>query len=308
MSTLTQIQDKLQQCIAELSQLEGTLALHPDSPALCANIRSLQKLQRNYEAEWLNETDKRGLDVCSYRLFTVGAPTIYAMSTALATFQNMFSVVYDAIRGGPKERATVSRDVEQATSFTFGYTFPGSLGVVFSLPNSRLLPSMESGLDEAFNAIEELAHAQEPEAISKLAKTLGPAPIRATYRWAKDHADHKLGADIQWRRNQQVRRTLLVQQPQLERLKTTIEVVTEETAEDIVVQGVLVAVNTISRTFHLAVPAFDIDIRGKYGDAIGEEQRVTIPKIYTAYLRKSTRLELSTGEQKIAYFLQKLQD
>src|SRR5258708_28565376 len=187
---LLQIQEKLQSTIASIRQLEASMIDHPDSPSLRANIKSLQKLQRNYEAEFLDAASERGEHVCSYRLFGLGNPTIAAMSKALGDFQSMFSIVYDAIKNGPKDRAKMSTDVAQATSFSFGYTFPGSVGVVFTLPNERLLPGIQTDLDKTFGRISDIARADQPDQIAALAKELGAPPIRATYRWAKDHAEN----------------------------------------------------------------------------------------------------------------------
>jgi hypothetical protein len=309
MTHLVQVQEKLQETIANIRKMESALVEHPESPSLRANIRSLQKLQRNYEIEWLDAADERGMDVCSYRLFSeVGNPNVAAFALALGDFQNMFSVIYDALRGGPKTRNRVSADIERVTSFNFGYTYPGSVGIVFTLPNERLLPGIGTKLDETFATIFDLAQTDEPKAIAQYAKQLGPAPIQAAYKWAKDHSDSRIGADIEWRRNQDVRSGVRLQAPQLQRLKETIDVVSEESTEEIVVSGVLAAVNTISRTFHIVVPAFDASIKGRYTDAVSDAQRVTLPKVYTAYLKKTTRFDYSSGDQKTTYFLEKLEE
>lgn len=304
---LLQIQEKLQSTIVAVRQLEASLIEHPDSPSLRANIKSLQKLQRNYEAEFLVAADERGEDVCSYRLFGLGNPTIAAMSKALGGFQSMFSVVYDAIKHGPKNRAKMSMDVAQATTFSFGYTFPGSVGIVFTLPNERLLPGFQTDLDKTFGRISDIARAERQDQIAALAKELGAPPIRATYRWAKDHAENGLGANIEWRRDKEVRQAITVQQPELARLKSTIESVSAESSEDLAVRGVLVAANTIRRTFHIVVPAFDLDIRGRYTDAISEAHTVTLPRLYTAMVKKTAKLQYSTGKEEIQYFLEKLE-
>lgn len=201
----------------------------------------------------------------------------------------------------------MSMDVAQATSFSFGYTFPGSVGVVFTLPNERLLPGIQTDLDRTFGRISDIARANQPDQIAALAKELGAPPIRATYRWAKDHAEHGLGANIEWRRDQEIRQALMVQQPELARLSSTIESVSTETSEDLTVRGVLVAANTIRRTFHIVVPAFDLDIKGRYTDAISEVHTVTLPRLYTAMVKKTTRLQYSTGKEDIQYFLEKLE-
>jgi ATP-dependent helicase YprA (DUF1998 family) len=165
---------------------------------------------------------------------------------------------------------------------------------------------METNLDKTFEAIEDLSRSEGPEEISNFVKTLGPASVRATYQWARDHSENGMGADIQWRRNQEVRRSMLRQRPELDRLKSAIEVVSEEVEESIEVRGLLVGANVVSRTFHITVPAFDADIRGRYADAISDAQRVTLPKIYTAFLKKKTRLVLSTGKEETEYFLERL--
>ena len=308
MTKLVQILEKLQSTIVAIRQLEITMIEYADSPSLLANINSLQKLQRNYEAEFLEAAGERGHDVCSYRLFAVGTPTIAAMSRALGDFQSMFSVVYDAIKNGPKDRGKISADVARATSFNFGYTFPGSVGVVFTLPNETLLPGLQTDLDRTFGRISDIAKASNPAQIAAFAKELGAPPIRAAYKWAKDHSECGLGANIEWRRDQKVRQTLMVQQPELAKLRSTIESVGDETStDDLTIRGVLVAADTIKRTFHIVVPAFDLTIRGRYTDAISEIHKVTLPKLYTALVKKVTKLHYSTGKEETQYFLEKLE-
>jgi hypothetical protein len=110
MSALLQVQDKLQEVIAEIGRLEFILSKNPESGSLRANIHSLQKLQRTYEEQWLDETDQLGMDVCSYRVFTSQSPTIHGLARALDAFQHMFSVVFEAIQGGPRIRGRVSAE------------------------------------------------------------------------------------------------------------------------------------------------------------------------------------------------------
>lgn len=60
MTKLVQIQEKLQSTIVAIRQLEVSMIEHADSPSLHANINSLQKLQRNYEAEFLEAANELG--------------------------------------------------------------------------------------------------------------------------------------------------------------------------------------------------------------------------------------------------------
>ncbi len=308
MTRLLQIQERLQETIATIRRLEATLSEHPGSPSLHANIGSLQKIQKTFEAEWLEATNQRGFDVCSYRLLVEESPKILTISKSLADFQKMFSVIYNAIKKGPKERISLGRDIVHTTSFKFGYAFPGSLGVVFTLPNDRRLPGMETDIDRVFSTITKLTHARDHSAISEYAHSLGPAPIQAAYAWAKDHSRSDIGVSITWMRNQEVRKRLRAQPPELGRLCNAIEVVSDEKTEEIVVTGVMVGADTTAQTFKISVPELDYHIRGKYTDAISKEQVVTLPKTYKACIQKTSSLKLSTGEEKVNYFLVRLEE
>jgi len=140
MSELFEIQERLQQSGAIIARLEATLIDQPASESVIANLRSLRKMQRSLEAEFLRAADERGLDVFSYRI----APQFQmanaaALSKVLGTFQTVFSLMYEAIRTGqPKPDKRPSGDTESKTELLVAYTFSGSLGVVFALPNPRL--------------------------------------------------------------------------------------------------------------------------------------------------------------------------
>lgn len=309
MTRLLQIQERLQETIATISRMESTLAKYPESPpSLHANIRSLQKVQKEFESEWLNAANQRGFDVCSYRLLVEESPKILSISKALTDFQELFSVMYTAIKQGPRKRVSHGKDVVQETSFNFGYAFPGSLGVVFTLPNDRLLPGMESDIDRVFSTITDLTHAKDHSAVSEYAQALGPAPIRAAYIWAKDHSRSEIGVSINWMRDQTVRKQLRAQAPEFGRLCSAIEVVGSDKQEKIVVTGIMVGADTTSRTFKMSVPELDYHIRGRYTDAISEDQAVTLPKIYTAHIQKTSIFQYSTGEEKVSYLLVRLEE
>lgn len=50
----------------------------------------------------------------------------------MGSFQKLVSVVYGAIKHGPRQRQRISEDVALETAFEFGYSFAGSLGLVFT--------------------------------------------------------------------------------------------------------------------------------------------------------------------------------
>src|SRR5205085_948706 len=145
--------------------------------------------------------ERKSLDVCSYRMFNATDRfKLSGFAKALADFQTTFSLTYDALKNGPKQRARLTPEVEAETSFEFGYAFSGSVGVVMTFENERLLLG-ETLLDEAMSVMFEMAKATTSAEIAAFAKRIGPPPIRALYQWASDHLAADMGADIEWRKD-----------------------------------------------------------------------------------------------------------
>jgi len=314
MSELYDIQERLQESGAAIARLETALVEHPASASLMANLRSLRKMQRALEAEFLRAADDRGFDVCSYRI----APhdrmaSAASVSKVLGTFQNLFSLMYEAIRTGePKFGKRPSTDAENKTELRVAYTFPGSLGVVFALPNARLHfypPEVTTYLDDAMNAVFRLAKADASEDIAIAARTFGLGPINAIYDWAKSHAQHELNVNIEWLRNETVRGSVAVQYPEFAKLSKTIERTSDESQSEITITGTLVGANVLSRRFHFIDQTQENEpgIRGRFSEAISESERKQIPGRYRATLRKSTKRNYSTEEEDVSWFLMRLE-
>jgi len=308
MSRLLEIQELLQETGAAIARIEPSLTQAPNRPSLLLTLQSLRKRQEELEADFLDAADQLGEDVCSYRLLPPESarPAISAFATALVDFQHLFSVMYDAIKNGPKERATFGAEVTKETSFGFGYTFAGSVGVVFTLPNERLLADIPSLFDMAIDRIFKISKISEPSQIAPLAKEIGRPPIKAIYTWAKDHAQNGLGANIEWRRMKEVRNSLLIQQPELDKLHKTIALSSEEKVEELTVRGLLEAADIRSHRFKIRTEEGG-EIQGWFENAISEGHEATIPKRYAASLTKTTHLIYATDEESSSYFLARLE-
>jgi hypothetical protein len=311
MNELFQIQERLQESGAAIARLDACLIEHPGSQSLLANLRSLRKIQRSLEADFLRAADERGLDVCSYRIVPeYQMANAAAISKVLGTFQTVFSLMYEAVRTGqPKADKRPSGDAEGRTELLFAYTFPGSLGVVFALPNARLPiygPDVPTYLDEAMNALFRLAKADETEEIAVAARTFGLGPISAMHDWAKGHAQHRLNANIEWLRSETVRDSVTVQYPEFERLSKEIERTGKESQAEIVIPGTLVGADVITRRFHF-VDQNDSDIRGRFSEAISESETKQIPGRYKAALRKTSKTNYATNEEDVSWFLMRLE-
>ncbi len=309
MTRLLELQEQLQETRAALAQVERALAERPDKPSLSALAKSLTAQQRNLEADFAVEVDRLGMDVCSYRVFKdEGVPPLLPLAQGLVDFQSLVTVVYDARKTSvPKERAKVSPDIRAETAFELGYTFPGSLGIVLTIPNKRRL-ILDSHLDEAIGQVFSLAKARSTSDIREFAKRLGLASIRAMYKWASGHARAGLGVGIEWRRESTVLASLLAQQPELENLYRMIEETSDESETKISVEGGLEAVNIKTRRFVLR-DSTDSRISGSYKDAIGVSHRAELPgRRYRATLTKVERIRYSTDEEEVEYHLERLEE
>jgi len=309
MTRIAEIQQKLLETNKAIAEMEKAIAIDPKSLSLSAMMKSLENRYQDLEAHFLAAVDSLGIDVCAYRIFPEEeSPTLKALSSVLGDFQNLVSTVYDAIKTAiPKIRARISAEIVAETEFRFGYTFPGSVGVVLTIPNQRLLIG-ESYLDESLRVISEMAKVHDSPEVLEYAKRLGPASVRSLYKWAYDHAESGLGVDIEWRRQQLIKTRLFAQRPELERLHQIIGLTSEERVSELTVYANLVGVELIRRSFHLKLDTGE-DIRGSLAEDIdiSEKQTVELPKRYKAHVKKTEKIRYSTEEEDISYNLLNLE-
>jgi hypothetical protein len=306
MNKIIEIQEKILDTNQAIAEIEKAIASDPFSFSLSAMAKSLTKRYQQLEMAFQTEVSVLGVDICTYRIFgeEKERPTIKSLSSVLGDFQTLVSTVYDAIKSEmPRARARLSADVTSETEFRFGYTFPGSVGVVLTVPNQRLLFG-ESKLDESLLTISKMARLQESEDVLAYSKKLGPASVRALYRWAYDHAESGLGVDIEWRREQLVRTRLLAQKPELQKLHQTINRTSEQSIHEMTISAELVGVDVLKRNFHMKLSTGE-EIKGSLVKElnIGENQTVELPKFYKAHLQKTEVIHYSTEKEDITYHL-----
>jgi hypothetical protein len=94
---------------------------------------------------------------------------------------------------------------------------------------------------------------------------------------------------------------------ELRTLQETIARTSEDMSEPLTAAGMLVGADSMRRTFHFVTDA-DRDIRGTFTDAISNKKTAELPKRYTASLVKTTKLQFSTEEENVSYFLVSLSD
>src|SRR5690348_5175997 len=106
MSAILEIAAKLQDTEAAIAALSRAAAQNPSEPSLMVTRASLLKRQRNLEEQFSHAAALNELDVCNYRTFKASDaenPPVFNLASALRDFQIWFTVVYDALKYGPKQ-------------------------------------------------------------------------------------------------------------------------------------------------------------------------------------------------------------
>lgn len=307
MSRLLALQENIQSTDTMITQLERTLTL--DAPrSAWANLRSLESRREMLEQEFFALADRHSRDVLSYRMFNpADRYKVSGYAKALAEFQNAFALTFDALKNGPKLRATISPEVEAATSFDFAYAFSGSVGVVMTLENERTLLA-GTLLDDAIALVFETIKSETSSQVAEFAKTIGPPPIRALYKWSSAHLSAGMGARIEWRKNIEVTSSLLVQQPELERLRTAIAAVSDVEVLRFPVRGELLAWDIPAKRFRMRT--FDgEEMAGSVADeALPQGESVEIPSLRSAIVERRSKIHYSTEKEDRTWKLLSLGD
>lgn len=305
MPDLLDIQEKLQDTSAAIARAQRTLAKNPSIPSVAANLRSLEKRWNDLEYNFRTVADRLELDVCHYRILFEDRPTLTGLTSIWLDFQNVFSLVYDALKNGPKQRARLAPDVVSETSLGFAYSYPGSIGVVLTLNNERLLLG-RTLLDDALKSTEQVIHASDSKGLAELSRKLGAPPIRAAYRWANDQLTFGMTSQIEWHRREELRSSFLIQKPELERFRIIADETSPEETEDITVDVQLVGADVAAQTFHIELQDGS-PVRGRCAPGvISNTHLVELPQNYHAKLIKTTKIRFSTEEPEVSWRLTQL--
>jgi hypothetical protein len=303
MSMLLDLQKELQETAEAVARAERALMRFPDMPSVQATLQAMVQRQVRLREEFEILAQQSGFDVCHYKIETTQSrPPINYITSVLERFQDLFTTVYDAIVTQPKQIARASAEVIAATTFGFGFTFPGSIGVALTLDdNQRLLG--DPAFDEAMAAVFQMMETRTPDGVLDLSRKYGVATIRMTQQWAKANASARFGADIQWQRKDSGRRRLRIQEPEINQLERTISQTTERTIE--LLTGELIVVDVEQKMFQMRVGTRII--RGTYGDAISIINPAALPRQYRAELEVSSRILSGEREEEKTYFLVNLE-
>ena len=303
MSILLEIRDKLRDTHAAVARLETEFAGDKNDAGLGLMLESLLQRQKSLESAFLEAAYRDQIEVCSYRLIKEHDTNfpVAALGDTLKGFQTWLTTIFDAIRTGPKEKARPSAEMVQQNTLDFGYAFAGSLGLVFTIPNERLLIG-ESDLDQSIDAMFRMLHSQRQEELADFAHAYGVSAIRRMYDWAYTHARYAISADIKWRRREEIRKEVLLQAPEAEYLCRLIDSTNEIEGEEITVIGQLVGGDTATNRFHLRFPDSP-DITGEMAETFSYSGDLILDRSYRATLLLTKTIHYATDSEKTDYQL-----
>lgn len=141
MSDFGSLLEDIQRTYAEIAEVEATAREFPKDRFVLANLSSLKRQADQLEELWELEALSLEKEVCRYRIIPEMRSSYHLreVTQSLASFQDLFSQIYDAIENKIKSRARISADVAENTAFNIGFTYPGSLGAV---EKGHLLPNL----------------------------------------------------------------------------------------------------------------------------------------------------------------------
>jgi len=296
MAALAELEKRLQSTSALIVQYQNALVL-PDNEenrnSLTVSLRSLQKLLKRLENEFLDMAAIEEQEVYRYRIIQgQERPSLGAVAEAWSKFQNVFSVIYSKLTNAP-----------MPNPLGYGYSFEGSVGVVVTLPK---LPSETVGLLTG-NPIDDTSEIMfdlvEKRRIPEIARDLGPGPIAAMNDWIGVHVAHHSGLGLEWHSRHTTKRRAEVPAEQLATLQT--QIAEASTTATITVNAELKAVDADAKTFRVQTDDGQ-DIEGTFGSAITKEHAASVPFRYKITIVRTTKMIPAKKEKPDTYFLQSL--
>jgi hypothetical protein len=309
MSAIQEIQERLQGTNALIARYQEALDLPTTSAseaqALKVNLRSLLNLAARLESQFLEYAATEKVEVYRYRLLTgQRTPSLAGIGEAWSKLEDLYAEIYKGLTT-TKLMGKVVDSMPQSPQLGFAYSFPGSVGVVVTLPRRPIEESLlsdsptENASDIVFNLI-------EGRDIQGIAQTLGPGPIRAMNDWLSVHIKHHYGLSLEWKADNRTRRTKEVGYEELQGLQN--KVLDTKTRQTVTLTGLLTMVDADNKSFRLK-PDGASDIVGKFAEGvIREEHAASVPSRYTATIQTVTEMVATTGKKpKVEVFLERLE-
>ena len=302
MSGLDSLLDHLRRGYAAINDVEEVAARSPGDRFVLANLTSLKRDVAKLEAQWEDECRNAHIEVCKYRIQSEEGDSfkLSSVSKSLLDFQELFSQIYDALTNGIKKRARITDEINSETSFDFGFSYPGSLGVALMVPSPRNL--LSGKFDQTVDAFLQIMTISNQAEVRELAKSLGIAVVKKTFDWSKENYYSKYNIDITWNTVDGTKKGGLINNSSLGQIVDLIGMTSDISEADRNVRGSLVGIDTVKKKFRF-VEADGVDYAGNLSEQFPLEQQWAVNSNYRASIKVKSKTEYATQETKNTYFL-----
>lgn len=302
MSALLEIQSRLFDNDAEAKRLQLELAKKPNDFGIAISLESVEKFGNELRKAFAEEAAKLEESVLDYRLCVNDRVGISQVNSIIDNFQNLFSLVYDAIATKkPKNTAKITRQAKEETAFALGYTYSGSIGIALTLktPKNNLFGS---DIDLAMKETLKMINEETPEAVRHLVLRYGLGTFKALKAWVNSHVTNNIEAEINWDKSTENAISKRVELPKLNRMKQVLEPTDSQTIEEIIeTSGILQGFNYAASNFNIKLEDDNEDevITGTIDSNLSHEQ--TTGKMYNFKIVK--RIQINNTGEKVSYIL-----
>jgi hypothetical protein len=298
--------ERAAQLQAKASSLAEALARSPNDRGLQVTLASVRRLAERAEEELKEVAQSSQVDLCHYRAVqTVDGPYRAAdFANSIVTYQELLTALYDFVRNGPRLVARYSEAVKAQSQLNIAYTYPGSIGVLFTVENNRDLFN-EGQLDRVIDALNQITDISSIDQVKHVARHMGLNVVRSAFRWADRNWQAAYSVEVQWRRSDAVIRGGLVPRARFLNIKSLISQTSEVEPREFESIGTLVGFNVLSDTFVFVPDVGDRHYSGKLGEGFPKTER-KVPYHYKARILEKTVTSFATETIHTTYELQAL--
>lgn len=299
--------ERARRAAAQVAELERALGGEPDNRALKLNLASARKFFERSDEEFRQAAALAQYDVLRYRLVQREG-SFYALrdlSRSWASFQDVVSYVYDALTTGPRSGGRLPLALRDQTTLGFAYSYPGSLGVVLTVPNDQNLFS--GRLDEVVPTIEELLGVGRTSEVREVARKVGRSAIQRVYEWSSSNYKAGFDLDLGWSASKVRDRAQYVSNATFGAITEAIEMTSDSVTTSGLVRGTLVGFNSSRLTFHFVEPDGESFV-GQLGPNFPASEEWAVNRSYAALIETETTVRLATGQETTVHRLLRLNE
>lgn len=266
------------------------------------SLLSAQKRAQQSQETLAKYAGHEHIDIVSYRIVrSQNKYPVLAIAESVASFQRAVVGVADALENGPKNRARYSAEIQRSAELEFAYSFQGSTGIVFCVPNERTL--LDGGrFDEISSALSSFLSIADEDEARDASRHLGLAAIGQLYDWVDRNAAWENSVDYVWTRSNKEKSGEYIERAKFDELKEVLLSALEPSTDEFSIRGRLVGLDVETRRFHF-IDDNDQDISGKLDQAFGQADAVVGANARYVATIIETEVRFATGKVERTYKL-----